>query len=45
MEIVSSFPFSFFSYHQKYLLQRHPWLMNALGIDPEEVRNIQKIIE
>lgn len=22
------------SYHQKYLLQQHPWLMNALDIEP-----------
>jgi len=22
------------SYHQKYLLQQHPWLMNQLDIDP-----------
>ena len=22
------------SYHQKYLLQQHPWLMNALDISP-----------
>lgn len=25
-----------FSYHQKYLLQQHPWLLNALDIDPED---------
>jgi len=24
-------------YHQKYLLQRHPWLLQALDIDPEEL--------
>jgi peptide-methionine (S)-S-oxide reductase len=23
-------------YHQKYLLQRHPWLLQALDIDPED---------
>lgn len=22
------------SYHQKYLLQQHPWLLNALEIEP-----------
>lgn len=26
--------YSIFSYHQKYLLQQHPWLMNALDIEP-----------
>ena len=25
------------SYHQKYLLQRHPWLLQALDIDPEDL--------
>ena len=24
-------------YHQKYLLQRHPWLLQALDIDPEDL--------
>jgi hypothetical protein len=23
-----------FSYHQKYLLQQHPWLLTALDVDP-----------
>lgn len=26
----------FFSYHQKYLLQRHPHLVTALDVDPGE---------
>ena len=29
--------FVFCSYHQKYLLQRHPWLLQALDIDPEDL--------
>jgi len=24
-------------YHQKYLLRQHPWLLNSLDIDPEEL--------
>ena len=27
---------TFRSYHQKYLLQRHPWLLTALDIEPGE---------
>ena len=29
--------FVFRRYHQKYLLQRHPWLLQALDIDPEDL--------
>ncbi len=28
-------------YHQKYLLQKHPWLLQALDIDPEDVSFVQ----
>ena len=41
--LIKFLPFSVYSYHQKYRLQDHPWLLETLGLTSSELIRISPL--